>query len=74
MRSIPQQCPHCNASMGRLVQKGNVIYLDTGEWLVLDARKHCHNCGKVFVFKRPRASFDELMARAEKQEGGLFVS
>ena len=74
MRSIPQYCLHCQAEIGRLIQKGNVVYLDTGEWLMRDGRKHCHVCGKVYHFRPPKKSFDELVELAKKQEGGLFVS
>jgi hypothetical protein len=57
-----------------LIQKSNVVYLDTGGWLIRDGKKHCHACGRVYIFKPPKRSFDQLVAQAEKQEGGLFVS
>lgn len=60
--------------MGRIVLKGNVIYLDTGDWLIRTAQKFCHNCGKIYKFQPPKSSFDELVNKARKQGGGLTVS
>lgn len=74
MRSIEQRCPHCAAIVGRLIKKANVVYLDTGEWLILDGKRHCHVCGSVFVFKPPKVSFEALLKRAEAEKGGLVIS
>lgn len=61
MDEIQLDCPNCGAHLGRLIQYKGKIYLDTGSWLVSHGRRSCHACGRMFHFKPPRASWEELL-------------
>lgn len=71
MREIIQHCPHCNTSIGRLVEINNVIYLDTGSGMIERGFTYCHACGYKFSFIPPRQSFDKLKEQAQRQQSQI---
>lgn len=67
--SIPVSC-QCGASMGRMVQVDNEIYLDDGVFLVSSGRKICHACGRPFHFRRPQQPWRALVQRHQNALAG----
>lgn len=61
--SIPYRCPNCNAKVGELVEAEGGVRIDDGLWLIQDAKRHCHRCGRLIHFKAPRESWVDLTAR-----------
>ncbi len=74
MRSIVQKCPHCGTAIGRVVERDNRIFFDTGDSMIESGYKHCHACGYKFMFKPPKVSFDKLLSMAENDRGGLVIT
>lgn len=74
VQSIPYYCPNCNAYVGDFVPISNgEVRLDSGGWLIADASRHCHRCGRLIPFKAPRDRWDVVVARYIKRvqaEGG----
>ena len=74
MRSVIQRCPHCGTQIGRLVEKGNVIYFDTGDSMIEKGYKHCHACGYKFSYMPPKIGFDKFVEKAKSERGGLVIN
>lgn len=58
---IPYTCPKCKAPVGIIVEVNGLLWLNSGGWLLAEARKHCHVCGNVVYFKRPKKTLKELL-------------
>lgn len=62
--SIPYFCPNCGTLVGEFVKTINGgVALDAGGWLISDASKHCHRCGRLIHFKAPKDPWPVLVAR-----------
>lgn len=62
---IPYLCPKCQTPVGFIVEQNGQLWLNSGGWLLAEARRHCHVCGSVVYFKRPKKTMAELMAGRE---------
>jgi len=63
---IPYRCPNCSAKVGDLVDVEGKPRLDDGVWLVAEARRYCHRCGRIINFKAPKESWGELVERHKR--------
>lgn len=72
-RSVPVECTRCGAELGKLVEIDGAVYLNGGEWLIRQGKRHCHACGKPFVFTPPKVPFETLLAKAKESSGRLAI-
>lgn len=65
--TFPYFCPSCNAKVGDLVESDGMVRIDDGLWLIKDAKRHCHRCGRLIHFKAPLESWSEFTARRKER-------
>lgn len=66
---IPVRCPHCGAVMGRMIAKGDRIFLRAEDWEIAEGARDCPDCHRRFAFRPPKLGWDALVERWQSVNG-----